>query len=242
MALDPRMAAVQGRTAGRATAADIDAGLRSYMLRVYNYMALGVAFTGIVAMFVAMNPALMQTIAVGPARWILFFGILGLGWFSGRIMFAGSAALAHGVFWLYAGMWGALMAPMFHYYTGESIVRVFFMTAGMFAAMSLFGYTTKKNLTGVGQFLAMATFGILIAVLLNAFVFQSAGFHLILAIIVVLIFAGITAWETQQIKEWYFEDDLGDVAQRKAIFGAFLLYGSFVTIFIWLLSIFGSRE
>ena len=241
MALDPRTA-VQGRTVDRARAADIDAGLRAYMLRVYNYMALGVAFTGIVAMFVSMNPPLMQTIALGPARWILFFGILGLGWFSGRIMFSGSAAVAHGVFWLYAAMWGALMAPMFYLYTGESIVRVFFMTAGMFAAMSLFGYTTKKNLSGIGQFLVMATFGILIAVLLNALVFQSAGFHLILAIVVVLVFAGVTAWETQQIKQWYFAGDHDELAQRKSIFGAFLLYGSFVTIFIWLLSIFGNRE
>ena len=241
MAFDPR-STVQGRTVDRAYSADIDAGLRAYMLRVYNYMAMGVALTGIVAYAVALNPALMQTIAIGPFKWVLFIGILGLGWFSPRIMLSGSTTMAHGAFWLYAGLWGALIAPMIYIYTGDSIARVFFITAAAFAGTSIYGYTTKKDLSTMGRFLAMSTIGILIAVLLNAFVFQSGGFHLILSIVVVLVFAGLTAYETQAIKEMYVSGDAGELTSRKAVFGAFMLYGSFVTMFVWLLSIFGNRN
>ncbi len=241
MAFDPRNRTM-AQTAGRVgTNADIDVGLRSYMLNVYNYMALGVAFTGIIAMVVALNPAIMQAVALGPMKWVLFAGILGLGFFSGKIMFSASPAMAQGAFWLYAAMWGALMAPMFMVYTGESIVRVFFITAAAFGGTSLYGYTTKKDLTTMGRFLSMATIGILVAVVVNLFM-QSAMFHLFLSVVVVLVFAGLTAYETQNIKEAYYEGDTSDLQNRKAIFGAFILYGSFVTMFIWLLSIFGSRE
>ena len=151
MALEPRNT-VQARTVDRSTAAaDIDAGLRSYMLQVYNYMALGLAFTGIIAMAVAMNPALMQTIALGPARWVLFLAIIGMGWFSGRLIMTGSMAVAQGSFWLYAAIWGVGMAPMFYFYTGESIARVFFITAGAFAGLSLYGYTTKRDLAPMAR-------------------------------------------------------------------------------------------
>lgn len=242
MALDPRSGSF-AQTAGHVgTQADIDAGLRSYMLSVYNYMALGVALTGIVAMLVAMNPAIMQAVALGPMKWVLFIGVLGLGFFSGKIMFGSSPAMAQGAFWLYAAMWGALIAPMFYVYTGESIVRVFFITSAAFAGTSLYGYTTKKDLTAMGRFLSMATIGILVAVLVNMFFLQSGTFHLFLSIVVVLVFAGLTAYETQDIKNTYFEGDSSDLTGRKAIFGAFRLYGSFVTMFIWMLSIFGSRE
>lgn len=236
MALDPRTQVVTG-TGARTVA--IDEGLRAYMLRVYNYMALGVAFTGVVALAVAMNPQIMAAIALGPFRWVLFIGIIGLGFFAGRVMFTGSTALAHGAFWLYAGMWGALISPMLYIYTGESITRVFFITAAMFAGMSLYGYTTKRDLSGVGGFLAMSTFGLLIAVLANAFIFQSYGFHMLMSVVIVLVFAGLTAWETQAIRQMYVEADGGDLNQRKAIFGAFVLYGSFVTMFIWLLQLLG---
>ena len=127
-------------------------------------------------------------------------------------------------------------------YTGESIARVFFITAAAFAGTSLYGYTTKRDLSTMGRFLAMSTIGILVAILLNAFLFESTGFHYVLSIVVVLVFAGLTAYETQAIKEWYMHDDQEDLATRKAIMGAFMLYGSFVTMFVWLLSIFGSRE
>jgi len=230
-------------TQTQADAAQIDEGLRKYMLGVYNYMALGVAFTGIVALFVASQPALLEAIALSPFRWVLFLGIIGFGFFAPRVMMSGSMAMAHGSFWIYAAMWGALMSPMFLLYTGDSMVRVFFITAAAFAGTSLYGYTTKRNLAPMGAFLMMATIGILVAVLVNMFLLQSELFHLGLSIVVVLVFAGLTAYETQMIKNMYSEADGNEVATRKSIFGAFLLYGSFVTMFIWLLSIFGvARE
>lgn len=230
-------------TRTQAEAASVDVGLRSYMLRVYNYMALGVAFTGIVALAVAINPGIMQAVALGPMKWVLFVGILGLGFVGPRIMMSGSIMAAHGAFWVYAGLWGALMAPMFALYTGDSVVRVFFITAAAFAGTSLYGYTTKRDLGPVGGFLAMSTIGILIALLVNVFLLQSPMFHLLLSIVVVLVFAGLTAYETQMIKQMYAEGDMAETATRKSIFGAFLLYGSFVTMFIWLLTLFGvARE
>ncbi|HIP78770.1 MAG TPA: Bax inhibitor-1/YccA family protein [Kiloniellaceae bacterium] len=230
-------------TQTQADAAQIDEGLRKYMLGVYNYMALGVAFTGIVALFIASQPALLEAIALSPFRWVLFLGIIGFGFFAPRVMMSGSMAMAHGSFWIYAAMWGALMSPMFLLYTGDSMVRVFFITAAAFAGTSLYGYTTKRNLAPMGAFLMMATIGILVAVLVNMFLLQSELFHLGLSIVVVLVFAGLTAYETQMIKNMYSEADGNEVATRKSIFGAFLLYGSFVTMFIWLLSIFGvARE
>ncbi len=229
-------------TRSQAEDAQIDVGLRQYMLRVYNYMALGVAFTGIISMVVAMNPTVMQAIVGGPFIWVLFIGILGMGFVAPKIMMSKSIVAAQACFWIYAAMWGALIAPYFYMYTNESIARVFFITAGAFAASSLYGYTTKKDLTAMGRFLVMATFGILIALVVNLFL-QSTGLHLLMSIVVPIIFAGLTAYETQQIKGWYYEGDLGDVIHRKAIFGAFLLYGSFVTMFVWLMQLFGvARE
>ncbi|MFO1118630.1 MAG: Bax inhibitor-1/YccA family protein [Rhodospirillales bacterium] len=225
-------------TRPQAEAAQIDVGLRQYMLRVYNYMALGVAGTGIVAMLVAQNPAVMQAIALGPFKWVLFIGILGLGFFAPKIMMTKSVGAAQACYWLYAAAWGALIAPMFYIYTGGSIARAFFITAAAFAGMSLYGYTTKRDLSAVGRFLVMATFGILIALVVNIFL-QSSGLHLVMSIVVPVIFAGLTAYETQQIKSWYYESDVGELTQRKAIFGAFMLYGSFVTMFIWILQLFG---
>jgi FtsH-binding integral membrane protein len=225
-------------TRAQTQVADVDAGLRQYMLGVYNYMSLGVAFTGIVALVVAMSPALMEALVYSPLKWVLFGGVLLSGFVAPRIMMKGSIAACHAMFWIYAAMWGALMAPMFLIYTGESMVRVFFITAAAFAALSLYGYTTKRDLAPIGAFLVMATFGILLAVVVNIFM-QSAGFQLLLSVVVVLVFAGLTAYETQMIKNFYNESDGRDVQTRKSIFGAYMLYGTFVTMFIWLLAIFG---
>ena len=229
------------RTISRSDAqvADIDVGLRKYMLGVYNYMALGVAFTGIVALLVANSPAAMEAIIYSPMKWVLFGGILITGFIAPRIMTRGSLVACHTVFWLYAAAWGALIAPMLIYYTGESVIRVFFITAGAFAGMSLYGYTTKRNLAPMGAFLCMATFGILIALLVNIFIVQSSMFQFGLSIFVVLVFAGLTAYETQMIKNFYHEGDSGEVQTRKSIFGAFMLYGTFVTMFVWLMHLFG---
>lgn len=228
-------------TRTRADAAEIDAGLRSYMLRVYNYMALGVAFTGAVSLFVASTPEILFAVA-GNLFWVVFIGIIGLGWFAPRLMMSGSMVTAHVCFWIYAALWGIGIAPML-YYVGvmqgapEDVARAFFIATATFGGMSLLGYTTKKNLSAFGTFFAMATIGLLIAVLVNAFLVQSWGFELILSIGIVLVFAALTAYETQVIKNMYYESDGSDVATRKAIFGAFMLYGSFVTMFIWILNI-----
>ena len=227
-------------TRTQAEAAQVDVGLRSYMLRVYNYMALGVAFTGAIGMLVASSPAAVQTVA--SLFWVLFIGILGMGFIAPRIMMSKSVGAAQACFWIYAAMWGALLGPMLLAYAQIDpmlVPRAFFITAATFAALSLYGYTTKRDLGPMGAFLAMATIGILIALLVNVFFIQSAGFDLILSIIVVLVFSALTAYETQQIKNMYYEADGSDVTTRKAIFGAFMLYGSFITLFVWILHLLG---
>lgn len=225
-------------TRGQAEAALIDVGLRDYMLRVYNYMALGVALTGVISMLVAMNPAVVQTIVGGPLVWVLFAGIFGLGWFAPKIMLSKSIGAAQACFWVYAALWGALIAPYFLIYTQGSIARAFFITAAAFAGTSLYGYTTKRDLAAMGRFLVMASIGIVVALLVNIFL-QSSGLQFLMSIIVPVVFAGLTAYETQQIKNWYYESDDGETSQRKAIFGAFMLYGSFVTMFVWILQLVG---
>ncbi len=222
--------------------ASIDTGLRKYMLGVYNYMALGVAFTGILAMVVAMSPQFMAAVALGPFKWVLFLGILGLGFFGPRLMMTGSTTMAHGSFWLYAGMWGLLLSPMLYAYAQADIARAFFATAGAFAATSLYGYTTKRDLSGFATFFMMATIGLLITMLLNVFFFESSTLQVFLSAAIVLVFAGITAWETQMIKNFYRESDSHEVASRKSIFGAFMLYGSFITMFIHILHLFGAMN
>ena len=226
-------------THAEAQVAGIDVGLRKYMLGVYNYMALGVAFTGIVALLVANSPAALDAIFNSPIKWFIFGGILLSGFVAPRIMTTGSVFACHAMYWVYAGLWGALIAPYLIVYTGGSVVRVFFITAAAFAGMSLWGYTTKRDLAPMGAFLAMSTIGILIALVVNLFFFQSGGLHLLLSIIVPVIFAGLTAYQTQMIRNFYHEGDGADVKTRKSIFGAYMLYGSFVTMFIWLLHLFG---
>jgi len=226
-------------TRAQTQVADVDVGLRKYMLGVYNYMALGVAFTGIVALVVAMSPTLMDALVYSPLKWVLFGGIFLSGFIAPRIMTSGSVAACHAVYWIYAAMWGALMAPMFMIYTGDSMVRVFFITSAAFAGLSLYGYTTKRDLSPIGAFAMMAIIGVLVAFVVNIFFLQSAGFQLLISIGVVLLFAALTAYETQMIKGFYNESDGHEVQTRKSIFGAYMLYGAFVTMFVWLLAIFG---
>jgi FtsH-binding integral membrane protein len=239
---DPRMQ-TQTRS-GAVSVGAYDEGLRSYMLRVYNYMALGVAFTAIVTLLVASNPALMQAIALGPMKWVLFIGVLALGFFSPRLIFSGNSLLAHGAYWLYAAMWGALISPMIFYFMQTAqgqgdIARAFFITAATFGAMSLYGYTTKRNLSAFATFFFMASIGLLIAIVVNAIFFASTMMSLITSGLVVLLFSGVTAYETQMIKNMYAENDSASLATGKAIFGAFALYGSFVVLFVHILNILG---
>jgi FtsH-binding integral membrane protein len=234
---DFRNDAAISRTGARA----IDEGLRQYMLGVYNYMALAVAFTGAVSMYIASNQDLVMQIAGTPIKWVLFAAILGLGWFAPKVIFSGSKAAAHGMFWLYALAWGALIAPMlFSFRMADAAVEIykaFFITATVFGSMSLFGYTTKRDLSGWASFLFMASIGLLIAIVVNALIFQSSMMSLLTSGAVVLVFSAVTAYETQMIKSLYREGSATN--DRASIFGAFALYGSFVTLFVHILNILG---
>jgi FtsH-binding integral membrane protein len=232
---------VQGRTA-----VQIDEGLRSYMLRVYNLMGLGVALTALITLYMAGNPALMMTIAMGPMKWVLFVGVLGLGWFAPRLIMGGNSAVAHAAYWGYAALWGLLISPMVAAYMGidggKLIIQALAITSVTFGSASLFGYVTKRDMTGLSGFFMMASIGILVAILLNVFFFQSTMMSLFTSIGVVLLFSGITAYETQMIKNMYSHNDGNQIAKGKAIFGAFMLYGSFVTLFIHILNILGIMD
>jgi uncharacterized protein len=225
---------------GAQTRADVDQGLRSYMMGVYNYMALGVAFTAIITMMVAASPAAMAT--VYSLKWVFFIGILGMGFFAPRLIFSGNPVMAHGAFWGYCALWGLGIAPMVGHYlaVGPSIVyQAFLISAATFGAASLAGYVTKRDMSGFGGFFMMASIGILIAMLVNVFFLQSTMMSLITSIVTVLLFSGVTAYETQQIKEMYVDGDAAGVAKGKSIFGAFMLYGSFITLFVHILNILG---
>ncbi len=241
MALNPNHSA----TVSRADAQEaFDAGLRSYMLRVYNYMTLGVAFTGLVTLFMATQPQLMYNLAVGPIKWVLLFGLIGMGWMSPKIMTMRSTVAAQAFYWIYCALWGVMISPMiFAFLQIEGgvydIARAFFITAGMFAGASIFGYTTKKDLGPMGRFLTMAIIGLFIAALVNIFFVQSGGFSLLVSCGMVLLFAGMTAYETQIIKNMYAAHYGADAISRMAIFGALQLYGSFIVMFIHILSIIG---
>jgi FtsH-binding integral membrane protein len=228
------------QTVGRA-GVEYDAGLRSYMLGVYNYMALGIAGTAIAVLAIASSPTALAT--VFSLRWVFLIGMIAVGWFGPKfIMNSRSPAMAHGAFALYAGLWAAAITPMVGYYLSVQpnlVGQAFGVTAVMFGGMSILGYTTKKNLSGIGQFAAMAIIGIFVAALVNIFFVGSIGFSMFVSAAFVLLIAAITAWETQMIKNMYSAGDAVGVASRKSIFGAFMLYGSFVSMFINLLQLMG---
>jgi FtsH-binding integral membrane protein len=219
----------------------VDEGLRSYMLSVYNYMGLGLAITGLVAFLVASTPALYGPIFGTPLKWVVMLAPLGFVFFLGakiRTMSVGAAQLT---FWLFAAAMGLSLASIFLVFTGESIARVFFITAGTFGAMSLYGYTTKRDLSAWGSFLFMGLIGIIIAMLVNLFIASSA-LHFAISVIGVLVFTGLTAYDTQRIKEMYYELDGADVVTRKAIMGALSLYLDFINMFVMLLHLFGATR
>ncbi len=225
----------------QADVAGIDVGLREYMLRVYNYMATGLALTGLVAFATSQSAELMQTIHGTGLRWIVMLGPLGFVFFLSARINAIKASTAQTLFWVYSAMMGLMMSYIFLAYTGTSIARVFFITAGTFAAMSLYGYTTKRDLTGLGSFMMMGLIGIIIASIVNMFL-QSSAMHFVISVIGVLVFVGLTAYDTQNIKAMYSELDSSEVAGKKAIMGALRLYLDFINLFIMMLSLFGNRE
>jgi hypothetical protein len=219
----------------------IDEGLRSYMLQVYNYMGLGLAITGAVAFLVAATPALYVPIFTSPLKWVVMLAPLGFVFFLGARINSMSVSAAQLTFWLFAAVMGVSMASIFLVFTHESIARVFFITAATFGAMSLYGYTTSRDLSGWGSFLFMGLIGIIIASLVNLFVGSSA-LQFAVSVIGVLVFTGLTAYDTQRIKEMYYEMDAADVATRKAIMGALSLYLSFINLFMMLLQLFGTQR
>ncbi len=236
--------------AGRAGAgAAVDAGLRSYMQRVYIYMTAATGLSGAAAWLVA-NTGLKTVFfhEVAPGAW----GATGLGmiamlaplalvfFFSFRIQRM-SVGTAQGTFFLYAALVGISLASILLNFTGASVARVFFITATMFAGLSLYGYTTKRDISGWGSFLFMGLIGIIIASVVNIFI-GSAAIHWVVSVIGVLVFAGLTAYDTQSIKEMYVAGEDGTITTKKAIHGALRLYLDFLNMFIMLMQLFGNRN
>ena len=221
--------------------AQVDQGLRSYMLRVYNYMATGLGLTGLTAYFVAITPSLFNAIYGTPFYWIVALAPLGFVFYLSARLHKISFAKAQTVFWIFSGVMGLSMAYIFIAFTGASIARVFFITAGTFAGMSLYGYTTKKDLTGWGSFLFMGLIGIIIAMIVNIFL-QSGMLSFIISCVGVLVFVGLTDYDTQRIKEMYYASDHPEISGKKAIMGALKLYLDFINLFIMLLHLFGQRR
>jgi len=248
---DRNSATARGYPADRAV---VDQGLRAHMIRVYNYMAGGVALTGAIAWItfqyavvtngagtiVGLTP-LGQTLFQGPMLWLLILAPLGLVFFLSFRIDRLEASTARALFFLYAGLLGVSLATIFMVYTHASIARVFFISAASFGALSLWGYTTRRDLSGMGSFLIMGLFGLIIASLVNLFL-KSSGLDWALSVMGVLIFAGLTAWDTQKIKEFYDPMDDGTVAGRKVVMGALALYLDFINLFLMLLRLMGDRR
>jgi uncharacterized protein len=253
--LDRNFTAPRGRFGADAVA--IDQGLRAHMIRVYNYMAGGVALTGMIAWFAyqaAGGDAIHisgryitgatpfgQAILGGPLMWVLLFAPLGLVFFLSYRIGHLQASTARLLFFIYAAVVGLGLTPLFIVYTNGSLARVFFLTAASFGALSLWGYTTKRNLDAMGSFLMMGLFGLLLAIVVNLF-WPSGALQFAISVLGVLIFAGLTAWDTQKIKEMYSPMDDGTVAGRKGVMGALMLYLDFLNMFLFLLRLFGDRR
>lgn len=220
--------------------ADYDAGLRSYMLSVYNYMASGVLLTGIVALLFA-NSSIIVPVLQSPARWLIMLAplafVMVLSFGINRL----ATSTAQMLFWAFSVVMGLSMASIFLVYTGTSIAQTFFATAGAFAGLSLWGYTTKRDLSGFGTFLIMGVFGILIASLINIFL-QSSAMAFAISVIGVLLFAGLTAYDTQRIKSMYSYVAGTDMMGKTVIMGALNLYLDFINMFMFLLQLFGGRR
>lgn len=230
---------------GAQSQAEVDAGLRSYMLGIYNYMMLALALTGVVAFgvatYAASDPAVAQLMFGTPLKWVIMFAPLGMVlWLSFGINSL-SASTAQLIFWVYAGLMGLSLSSIFLVYTGESIARTFFITAAAFGALSLYGYTTKTDLTAFGKFLFIGLIGLIIASLVNLF-FPSGMLNFVISVAGVFIFAGLTAVDTQKIKEMYYANMDGETMAKASIMGALTLYLDFINMFMFLLNFLGSRE
>lgn len=234
--------------AGAQAGAVIDEGLRAYMLKVYNLMALGLAITGVAAYLTfqmavsdGQLTAFGQALYVSQLKWVVMLAPLALVFFMSFRINSMSVSAGQITFWIYAALMGLSLSSIFLVFTQQSITQTFFITAASFGALSLYGYTTKKDLSGFGSFLIMGLVGLLLAMIVNIFLASSA-LAFAISVIGVLIFAGLTAYDTQKIKEMYYEADDGTVAGRKAIMGALTLYLDFINLFMFLLQFLGNRN
>ena len=239
--------------AGGATGVTYDEGLRKHMLSIYNYMASGVLLTGIVALLFVKSPLfasaynVIQTpagTAIQPTMlgWIIQLSPLAVmlfWWFGAKN--AGKTALQV-AFWSFAVLFGLSLSTIFVIYTGESVAAAFFSTAAAFAGLSLWGYTTKKDISGWGSFLVMGVIGLIVAMLLNAFIFNSGAMGMVISVLGVLIFAGLTAYDTQRLKNEYQYVRGTEFQDKAVIFGAFSLYLDFINMFLFILQLLGNRE
>ncbi len=245
-------------TPAAGTYADIDQGLRAYMIKVYNLMGMGLLITGLAAVATIMlattsTPTAYQiangtyltgfgyALFASPLKWVVILAPLAAVFFLSFRVQSMSVSAAQTTFWVYAGLVGLSLSSLFLVYTTASISQTFFATAAAFGALSLYGYTTKRDLTAMGSFLIMGVFGLVIAMLINIFL-QSSALAFAVSAIGVLIFAGLTAYDTQKIKEMYFEGDDQLVAGRKSIMGALTLYLDFINLFMFLLQFMGDRR
>ena len=240
-----------GRTGSVADQATFDAGLRAHMIRVYNYMASGLALSGIVAFGLFSSPQLASLFfQVAPGNHVV--GLNMLGWVAilaplGLLMFTSFRAAQisvrglQAVYWGVTALMGVSLSLLLFRYTGASVARTFFVTAASFGALSLYGYTTKRDLSPIGSFLVMGMFGLILAMVVNIFL-KSTGLDFAISAIGVLIFAGLTAWDTQNIKEMYSANDDGTVSGRKAVMGALKLYLDFINLFLFMLRFMGDRR
>ena len=233
--------------------AAIDEGLRAYMLKVYNYMTTGLVLTGFIAYFfgkASVEAYLPQGVVLTPLgntlfnsglAWVIMLAPLGFVFYLSARINKMSSSAAQITFWIFASVMGLSMASIFIQFTGESIARVFFITDGTFGAMSLYGYTTKRDLTKLGGFLFMGLIGVIIASVVNIF-FQSGLMAFVISVIGVLVFVGLTAYDTQNIKNMYYGGDSEEIGSKKALMGALKLYLDFINLFILLLQLFGQRR
>ena len=223
-----------------------DAGLRRFMLSTYNYMALGIAFTGLVTMWLALNADIMRNLSFGIMSLVIFGATVVLGFMAPRVIIQSrSVVAAHAVFWAYAAMVSVLIAPLIYSFLSieggtMDLARAFFITSGMFAGASLFGYVTGRNLQGMWGFVGMMSWGILLALVINIFL-KSSGFGLLMSFVIVGFSALVTAMETQMLKQQYdsFYRAGPQMVSRLGILGALMLYGSFINMFVNILQIIG---
>ena len=241
-------------TKSSASEAIIDQGLRAYMLKVYNYMASGVLLTGVIALIffklavvtgtsgeITGLTSFGSTIYNSGLKWVIMLAPLGVVLYMSFNIAKMTSAKAQSTFWIFAALMGASLSSIFLMYTGASITRVFFISAGTFGAMSIYGYTTKRDLTKLGSFLMMGLIGIIVASVVNMFL-KSSMMDFVISILGVLIFVGLTAYDTQKIKNMYVSSDTGELMGKKAVMGALTLYLDFINLFIMLLRLFGQRR